>query len=58
MNQLPNEYGYVIGAIGFSHFMNFFLASRVISARKKYNCDYPNLYLQKDDKNSFEFNSI
>ena len=48
----------MVGVIGLTHVMNFYLAIKVMSARKTYNCKYPNLYLPEDDKNAKSFNCV
>jgi glutathione S-transferase len=55
--QVPLEYGYVIGTVGLSHFMNIFLTTKVIAARKKFKVEYPTLYLPHDHKDALEYNS-
>ena len=44
MLQLPSNYGYVMGVLGGSFFMNGYLTYLVIMARKKYDVQYPYLY--------------
>ena len=52
---IPDEFGYVVIVIGLSWFMNFFLVTLVIMARKKYGVEYPTLYADKDHKGAEVF---
>lgn len=40
---IPNDYGYVIGAVGAAFVPLSYGAYRVVVARKKYNVKYPDL---------------
>jgi len=55
---LPQNYGYVFGAFGFSFFMNTFLTVQVINARKLYNVTYPLLYAPESHEKAEKFNSV
>eukprot|EP00292_Cryptomonas_paramecium_P024355 CAMPEP_0113719030 /NCGR_PEP_ID=MMETSP0038_2-20120614/35556_1 /TAXON_ID=2898 /ORGANISM="Cryptomonas paramecium" /LENGTH=143 /DNA_ID=CAMNT_0000647293 /DNA_START=19 /DNA_END=450 /DNA_ORIENTATION=- /assembly_acc=CAM_ASM_000170 len=54
----PHNYGYVFAVMGGSFFMNTYLAMNVVSARKKYNVQYPNLYAPPSNPNADAFNCI
>ena len=58
MVTLSHEQGYVFLVVFAAYALNGFLSLQVVWARKKYSCDYPNLYLPKSAKNAMEFNSI
>ena len=58
MQYLPENYGYVLGVVGLSHFMNIFLMIQVVKARKMYDIVYPALYAPADHKNEKEFNCV
>lgn len=58
MQYVPENYGYVVGVVGLSHFMNFFLIMKVVKARKQYNVQYPALYAPESHNNAKEFNCI
>lgn len=60
---LPQNYGYVYSVLGSSLFMNVYMSYIVVSARKKYNVEYPTLYLpfnenddEKQKKRVLEYN--
>ena len=55
---LPENYGYVFGAFGFSFFMNTFLIVQVVNARKLYNVNYPLLYAPDTNEKAEKFNSV
>jgi len=58
MSSLPDNYGYVFGAFGFSFFMNTFLVIQVVNARKLYNVQYPALYAPESNEKAEKFNSV
>ena len=58
MFSLPPNYGYVFGVLGGSFFMNTYLTTNVVLARKKYKIDYPLLYAPNGHKHEKEFNSV
>eukprot|EP00951_Prasinocladus_malaysianus_P048417 scaffold658215_cov78-Prasinocladus_malaysianus.AAC.1 len=58
MIPLPSEYGYIFAVLGASFLMNIYLTMNVVSARKKYDVQYPALYAPPDHKHAAEFNSV
>mmetsp|Transcript_23815 Transcript_23815/g.62341 ORF Transcript_23815/g.62341 Transcript_23815/m.62341 type:complete len:146 (+) Transcript_23815:109-546(+) len=55
---IPKEYGYVM-AVAFATIpVNMFQVFQVISARKKYDVKYPDLYAPHGHKNAKEFNCV
>ena len=37
MIDIPKEFGYVLAMLGVQHFMNFYMMSQVMKARKEYD---------------------
>ncbi|PAA70165.1 hypothetical protein BOX15_Mlig020109g3 [Macrostomum lignano] len=51
---LPRHYGWVVLAGSGGFFVNYYLAGRVMQARKKFGVEYPDMY----SKDSKEFNCV
>ncbi|XP_029475302.1 microsomal glutathione S-transferase 3-like isoform X1 [Rhinatrema bivittatum] len=45
---LPENFGYVILSICYSHVLLFYLSLKVFASRKKYNVKYPQMYSEKE----------
>ncbi|CAK0814732.1 unnamed protein product [Prorocentrum cordatum] len=56
--ELPDAYGYVLLAHGFSWISNMYLVINVVKARKKYKVEYPALYAPDGHPNASEFNCV
>ena len=55
---IDGTFAYPILAALSSIFANMYMASKVMSARKKYGVDYPSLYAESSNKNAKAFNSV
>ncbi|KAL5574327.1 hypothetical protein UlMin_023924 [Ulmus minor] len=56
---LPKEYGYVALVLVLYSFLNFWMASQVGAARRKYKVPYPTLYAsESENKNANLFNCV
>ncbi|XP_026453333.1 microsomal glutathione S-transferase 3-like [Papaver somniferum] len=56
---LPKEYGYVVLALVFYCFLNFWMAFQVGKARKKYKVFYPVMYVaESENKDAKFFNCV
>ncbi|XP_010528606.1 PREDICTED: microsomal glutathione S-transferase 3 [Tarenaya hassleriana] len=56
---LPKEYGYVVLALVFYCFLNFWMAAQVGRARRRYNVPYPTLYaIESENKDAKRFNCV
>lgn len=55
---IPSDYGYCIMVVGLSGIVNIFGSYKVVSARKRYNVKYPNLYAPEGHAHANEFNCV
>ncbi|XP_073155107.1 uncharacterized protein [Henckelia pumila] len=56
---LPKEYGYVVFVVVLYSFLNFWMASQVGRARKKYKVFYPTMYAtEAENKDAKIFNCV
>ncbi|XP_057500765.1 uncharacterized protein LOC130784793 [Actinidia eriantha] len=56
---LPREYGYVVLTLVLYCFLNFWMSSRVVNARKKYNVNFPTMYAsESENKDAKLFNCV
>lgn len=57
--EVPREYGYVVLVVIFYDFFDFWMASQVGKARKKYKVFYPTVYaLESENKDAMLFNCV